>query len=83
MLWLQDAGRELPAWALAGGRNPSGICARGLAWVWLMCGKEGRVMSPSFPRIALARAGNHGEVPACGTRLHPEVLNTLGDAQIS
>lgn len=75
MLWLQDAGRELPAWALAGGRNPSGICARGLARVWLMCGKEGRVMSPSFPRVALARA--------CGTRLHPEVLNTLGDAQIS
>lgn len=83
MLWLQDAGRELPAWALAGGRNPSGICARGLAQVWLMYGKEGKVMSPSFPRIALARAGNRGEVPACGTCLHLEVLNTLGDAQIS
>lgn len=41
------------------------------------------MLSPSFPWIALERAGNHREVPVCGTHLHPGVLDALGDAQMS
>lgn len=80
--WGGDALQDGNCWPGSGvGQKPlRNVCAWGLEQVWLMCAEEGRGMSPFFPRIALARAGNPGDTPACGT---PEILNALGDAQTS
>lgn len=80
--WGGDALQDGNCWPGSGlGQKPlRNVCALGLEQVWLMCAEEGRGMSLFFPRIALARAGNPGDTPACGT---PEILNAFGDAQMS
>lgn len=68
---LQDVGWELLAWLWFGAQIPH---------IWMMCGEEGRVRSPCFPKIALVRAGNRGDTPA--SSLMPlEMLKYLNKVQ--